>query len=74
MQSGRISIWFFVGISLLVNGFLILCAGIYELVHLPEKPVVLFQVHANVWWGGVLLLAGILYCVFYAPGRKRAEA
>jgi hypothetical protein len=36
--------------------------------------VVLFQVHANVWWGGVLLLAGILYCVFYAPGRKRAEA
>jgi hypothetical protein len=72
MQSGGISIWFFVGISLLVNGLLILCAGIYEFVHAPEKPVVLFQVHANVWWGGVLLLAGILYCVLYAPGRNRA--
>jgi hypothetical protein len=72
MQSGGISIWFFVGVSLLVNGLLILGAGIYEFVHPPEKPVVLFQLHANVWWGGVLVLAGILYCVFYAPGRNRA--
>jgi hypothetical protein len=71
MQSGGISIWFFVGVPLLVNGLLILGAGIYEFVHLPEKPVVLFQLHANVWWGGVLFLAGILYCVFYAPGRNR---
>jgi hypothetical protein len=72
MHSGGISIWFFVGISLLVNGLLILAAGIYEFVHPPEKPVVLFQVHANVWWGGVLLLAGLLYCIFYVPGRNRA--
>ena len=71
MRSGGISIWLFVGVSLLVNGLLILCAGIYELVHPPEKPVVLFQVHANVWWGGVLLLAGIMYCAVYAPSRNR---
>jgi hypothetical protein len=71
MRSGGISIWFFVGISLLVNGLLILCAGIYELVHPPEKPVVLFQVHANIWWGGVLFLLGIVYCAYFAPGRKR---
>lgn len=72
MHSSGISIWFFVGISLLVNGLLILCAGIYEFVHPPEKPVVLFDVHANVWWGAVLLLAGLLYSVLYAPGRNRA--
>ena len=71
MRSGGISIWFFVGISLLVNGLLICGAGIYELVHPPEKPVVLFQVHANVWWGGVLFLLGIVYCVYFAPGRNR---
>jgi hypothetical protein len=71
MRSGGISIWFFVGISLLVNGLLIFGAGIYELVHPPEKPVVLFQVHANVWWGGVLFLLGIVYCVYFAPGRNR---
>jgi hypothetical protein len=74
MRTGVISIWFFVGVSLLVNGLLILCAGIYEFVHPPEKPVVLFQVHANVWWGAVLLLVGILYCVVYAPGRNRVSA
>ena len=31
-----ISIWFFIGISLLVNGALILAAGIYQLMNRPE--------------------------------------
>ena len=39
-----ISIWFFIGISLAVNGALILAAGIYQLVDPPVNPgVVLFQ-------------------------------
>ena len=47
-----ISIWFFIGISLAVNGALILAAGIYQLVDPPVNPgVVLFKLHANVWWG-----------------------
>jgi hypothetical protein len=73
MRSGddSISIWFFIGTSLLVNGLLILCAGIYEFVHPPEKPVVLYHVHANIWWGGVLFLLGIIYCVHFAPSQKR---
>ena len=29
---GSISIWFFIGFSLLVNGLLILASGIYELL------------------------------------------
>ena len=52
IQHGSISIWFFIGISLLVNGALILGAGIYQLLNPPaETPVVLFDLHANVWWG-----------------------
>jgi hypothetical protein len=70
--SGGISIWFFVGISLLVNGLLILCVGIYDFVQPPGKPAVPFQVQANVWCGGVLLLAGLLYCISYASWRNRA--
>jgi hypothetical protein len=31
--------------------------------------VVLFQYHANVWWGAFLLLVGVLYCVRFAPRR-----
>lgn len=65
-----VSIWFFIGISLAVNGALILAAGIHELVNPPLHPtVVLFNLHANVWWGALLLVIGALYCIRYAPGK-----
>ncbi len=32
-----ISIWFFIGISLAVNGALILAAGIYQLINPPAE-------------------------------------
>jgi hypothetical protein len=66
---GSISIWFFIGLSLLVNGALICGAGLYELVHPPQFRVVLYSLHANIWWGAVLLLAGILYCYRFSPSR-----
>ena len=66
-----ISIWFFIGIALAVNGALILAAGIYQLVDPPAIPsVVLFNLHANVWWGALLLVVGILYCVRFAPKKQ----
>jgi len=68
---GSISIWFFIGISLLVNGLLILASGIYELIHPPVAPVVLFHLHASVWWGGLLTAIGAFYCMYYAPGKRR---
>ena len=65
-----ISIWFFIGLSLAGNGALILGAGIYQLVKPPLQPgVVLFQLHANVWWGALLLVIGALYCFKFAPGK-----
>jgi len=73
MHDGGVSIWFFIGISLLVNGILILGAGVWEIVHPPAAPVVLFDLHANVWWGGVLLAGGLFYCIRFAPGRKMAR-
>lgn len=68
-KGGGISIWFFVGISLLVNGALIFAAGIWELIHPPANPVVLFQFHANAWWGAALLLLGIFYTYRFSPRR-----
>ena len=65
-----VSIWFFIGISLAVNGALILAAGLYQLVNPPANPgVVLFYLHANVWWGAVLLIIGAVYCFKFAPHR-----
>jgi hypothetical protein len=68
---GMISIWFFIGISLAVNGALIFAAGIYQLINPPANPgVVLFQLHANVWWGAALLIFGLAYCFKFAPKRN----
>lgn len=64
-----ISIWFFIGISLCGNGLLILGAGLYELVHPPLHPVVLYSLHANIWWGALLFLTGAAYCYQFRPGR-----
>ena len=69
-----ISIWFFIGVSLLVNGLLILGAGLYEVWHPPVQPVVLFQLHASAWWGGLLTAVGLAYCYFFAPKRKTAPS
>lgn len=65
-----ISIWFFIGISLLVNGVLILGAGLYEFAHPPQHPVMLYNLHANVWWGAILFLLGAFYCYRFVPGKK----
>jgi hypothetical protein len=66
-----ISIWFFIGISLAFNGALILAAGIYQLVNPPANPgIVLYELHANVWWGAVLLAYGLVYCFKFSPKRQ----
>jgi hypothetical protein len=65
----RISIWFFIGLSLLVNGGLILAAGLYELPNPPQHPVILFNLHASIWWGGLLFLLGIFYSYHFTPTR-----
>ncbi len=68
-----LSIWLVVGISLLVNGVLILGAGLYELAHPPAVKVVLYEYHASIWWGAVLTILGAIYCIRFAPGRRKAE-
>jgi hypothetical protein len=71
-SGGSISIWFFIGISLLVNGLLIFATGIYELTHPPAVQVVLFRLHASIWWGAILTGIGAFYCIYFAPGKGRS--
>jgi hypothetical protein len=70
---GSISIWFFIGVSLLFNGVLILAAGIYQYVQPPETPTVLFNLHAGIWWGAILTILGATYCLLYRPSRMKAQ-
>lgn len=70
---GTLSIWFFTGISLAVNGLIIFAAGLYELANPPEHQVVLGNLHANIWWGALLLFIGLLFSIRHSPSRERAR-
>jgi FtsH-binding integral membrane protein len=72
MANREISIWFFIGVSLLVNGVVICGAGIYEYVNPPVEKVVLYNLHAGIWWGAILAVVGLLYCIFFAPTKRDA--
>lgn len=73
-SGGSLSIWFFIGVSLAVNGAVIFGRGIYELMSPPEHPVVLSALHANIWWGGVLLILGLFFSFRFSPVRERRRA
>ena len=68
-----ISIWFFIGIALLVNGALIFGAGIYEIFNPPANPVTLFHLHASAWWGGLLFVIGAVYSFYFSPHRQARQ-
>ena len=68
-----ISIWFFIGICLLVDGVLIFGAGLYQFGHAPLHPVVLYSLHANVWWGAVLAAVGLIFCLGHSPWRHKKK-
>ena len=70
MHRHFISIWFFIGLLLTVYGVLIFGAGLYDLVHPPEHPVHMAQLHAGVWWGALLLVLGIVYSVKFRPRKE----
>ena len=70
-SGGSLSIWFFVGCGLGVNGALIFARGIYETMYPPVEKVVLYNLHANIWWGGFLLVVGVIYSLKFSPARER---
>lgn len=61
------SIWYFVGLMLLVMGGLVLIAGCIELISPSPRVTVLAEYHPGIWWGAVMVVSGI---VFYAKNRK----
>jgi len=72
MKSGsHLSIWFFTGLCLGVTGALIFATGIYEIMHPPATKVVLWDLHANVWWGGILLVSGLFFSIHFSPANER---
>jgi len=67
MHKDLLPVWFFVGILLAVYGVLILVSGLAEWSHPPNT--VLSELHAPVWWGGIVTLVGVVYSAVYWPRR-----
>jgi hypothetical protein len=65
-----IPVWFFVGVLFLVYGVLIFISGLAEWSHLPNT--VLAEKHAPVWWGGLMIVLGILYCGKFRPRSTKS--
>lgn len=72
MPSGHISIWFFIGTLLSVYGAIIFASGVWELITHQAANVVLANLHAPVWWGGLMLLLGLFYAIKFRPGKGAA--
>jgi hypothetical protein len=68
-KSQIIPVWFFVGVLFLVYGMLILGSGLAEWSHPADT--VLSNLHAPVWWGGLLILLGGVYCYSFRPSKYR---
>jgi hypothetical protein len=69
MHGSGISIWFFIGVLLLSYGVLILGYGIYEALVGPLAAVELATLHTPIWWGAILLAAGLLYVIKFNPAK-----
>lgn len=67
---GKIPIWFFVGVLLTIYGALIGGHGVYAWVTHKRSVVVLANLHAAVWWGGIILILGLIYCVKFFPRQQ----
>ena len=71
---GKYSIWYFIGILLLVYGVLIFATGIYEVYRPPAREVVLANLRPAIWWGALLAVVGALYTIRFSPSRVRPTA
>ena len=69
VQNKPISIWFFIGLLVLVYGVLILGAGLSELS--APAPVVMAELHVGIWWGALLIVIGAIYVYLFRPGSSR---
>ena len=65
----EMSIWFFSGVLLFAYGVVILFEAVRELYRPLANPPALSNLHAGIWWGGFLALAGLGYVVKYFPRR-----
>ncbi len=56
-----VTIWFLVGLVLLSMGGIVFLSGLYYLISPNEVRTVLYELHPDIWWGGIMVAAGLLF-------------
>ncbi len=62
-EKGMRSIWYFVGLIMLIIGIIVFAAGIYDLLNPTNQNIKLTNLHTNIWWGAVIAFTGLIYTV-----------
>lgn len=65
-----LSIWFFVGVMMLLYGLVLLPYGTYAWLANHEAPTTLHQLHPTFWWGLLIFLFGLFYTLKYRPAAS----
>jgi hypothetical protein len=47
--------------------------SIWFFIGISLAVVVLYNLHANIWWGGLLLVLGVFFSLRFSPVRERAR-
>ena len=63
----RLPIWFFIGLLVIVYGFIVMGAGMWALFVPPAHPVVMGNLHADLWWGALMTVVGGVLVGKYSP-------
>jgi hypothetical protein len=63
----EISVWFFIGVLLVIYGILIIGA---TLTSGAQDNVVFAEYHIGTWWGALLFVIGAIYTVAFRPKRS----
>jgi len=65
-----VSIWYFIGLLILIYGVLVVGAGIAEWISPPAQTTELAGLHMAVWWGALMIVLGGVYAYIFRPGRQ----
>ncbi len=57
------SIWYFVGLLLMILGAIITISAVYYLINPPAQSKILSHLHPDLWWGILMLVIGLLFAI-----------
>ena len=68
------SIWYFIGWLFIIMGGLIMISGIYHLISPVEVKTVLYELHPNIWWGGLILIVGLIFIITHKANQVKKQS